>query len=145
MTCGEPFGAPTDLVATAVDQQSINLTWTDNANVESGYEIQRYLNWVWSVVADVGANTTSYHDNDHGSGLASGQEYWYLVVTMYDNATSNSYSNYAAATTLSTGASPVRILPSSPSSPIVRPAPKGPIRIKGAPTRAPRRGQTKIR
>src|SRR5256714_2573826 len=145
VTCGEPFGAPTDLVATAVDQQSIDLTWTDNANVESGYEIRRSLNGVESVVADVGPNTTSYHDNDHGNGLASGQEYWYLVVTMYDNAASNSYSNYAAATTLSTGASPVRILPSSPSSPIVHPAPKGPIRIKGVPTRAPRRGQTKIR
>src|SRR6187455_2530138 len=36
-------GAPTDLLATAVSATRIDLDWTDNANDETSYEIERRL------------------------------------------------------------------------------------------------------
>lgn len=133
--------AAADFVANAFDQRSIDLTWTDNAKLESGYQILRStsVDGPFEWVTDLPADTKSYHDDASGAGLASGQEYWYLVVTLYDNCYSCwGYSNYASATTASALSAPsagagIR------TSPTVRPAPTHPIRIKGRQTIAPRR------
>jgi Flp pilus assembly protein TadG len=134
VTCGEMRGAPTDLVATALDQQTIDLTWTDNAGYESGFEIVRTTSDdsnTWSVVADVPPNTTSYRD----SGLESGKQYTYYVYVEYNTAdVCCGSSNYAVATTPSGGVAPSASVRSSPA-PIGRAAPTRRTRINRRPTR----------
>jgi hypothetical protein len=104
VTCGEAFGYPTDVSAIGADQQSIDLSWTDNAYFESGYEVLR-ANEIgqYSVIADLPANATSYHD----TGLNAGQEYWYFIVTLYNGVNVCCHdSDYFSGTTLSgTGSS----------------------------------------
>lgn len=129
-----------DFVATALDQQSIDLTWTDNAKLESGYEIFRStsVDGPYDYVADVSSDATSYHDNNGGVGLDSGQEYWYQVVTIYGNCYSCfGYSNYAAATTPPAGVSPTVAAGVRPN--VTRPAPAHPTNLRGGRARAPRR------
>jgi len=90
--------APTDLVATAVDQQGIDLTWTDNSRYESGYVVHRTSSpdGPWDNAAFVPPNTTSYRDN----GLASGQQYWYAVSVLYANYYSIwDYYNWSSSAT----------------------------------------------
>jgi hypothetical protein len=134
VTCGEMRSAPTDLVATAVDQQTIDLTWTDNAGYESGFEILRTTSDdsnAWSVVADVPPNTTSYRD----SGLESGKQYTYYVYVEYNTAdVCCGSSNYAVATTPSGGVAPSASVRSSPA-PMGRAAPTRRTRINRRPTR----------
>jgi hypothetical protein len=102
VTCTEWYNPPTNLTATAVDQQSIDLKWTDNARFEYDYVVFRSTSVYgpYDVVGQTPANATSYHD----TGLASGQEYWYFVASdfggnsIYDGF---EYSDFASATTLS--------------------------------------------
>jgi hypothetical protein len=69
--------APGNLSATAVDATSVNLVWTDNANNEVGFQIERAsaAGGPWAVVGTVGVNATGYTDG----GLASGTTYYYRV------------------------------------------------------------------
>jgi len=93
--------APGNLVATTVDQQSIDLSWTDTARFEKGYLVLRStsLDGMWEVAGAVAANATNHRD----TGLASGQEYWYIVSVEYDQYSVYDPFNYsyASATTLS--------------------------------------------
>jgi uncharacterized repeat protein (TIGR02543 family) len=87
--------APTDLVATSASATSIGLTWTDNADNESGYKIERRLSTVttWTVVATTLANVTSYTN----TGLTTGRTYIYRVRA-YKSTTYSSYSDEATVT-----------------------------------------------
>lgn len=69
--------APTSLTATAVSSSQINLSWQDNSVVESGYRIERKTGaaGVWSQVASVGSNVTSWQD----TGRAAATTYGYRV------------------------------------------------------------------
>ncbi len=64
--CTTPPAAPTSLTVAAVDQATVELTWTDNSAVEDGYE-------VWTadpccVLLDLlPANSTSYRFSGNGS------------------------------------------------------------------------------
>jgi bacillopeptidase F len=93
-----PPAAPTNLSASAVSNSQINLAWTDNANNEDGFKIERCSGNSCSnfaEIATVGANVTSYSD----SGLQPRTRYSYRVRAF--NANSNSaYSNTASARTL---------------------------------------------
>jgi len=88
-----PF-APTNLVAKAVDGQTIDLTWTDNSAFEDGYEVQRCCQTGWIVVANLPANAVSYRDG----GLVPNVRYYYTVRAKKDQGFSE-YSNYASAIT----------------------------------------------
>ena len=93
--CTTPPLGPTNLVATTVDYQSIDLAWTDNSGVEDGYWVLRYDPWYgYVVVAELPANTTTFSD----TWLASETWYSYFVVAIKDGGTSD-YSNEANATT----------------------------------------------
>jgi len=135
VACTDWNRPPTDLAATAIDQQTIGLTWTDNASYELGYFIFRStaVDGDYEFVGNVPANTTSYQD----TGLASGQEYWYLVILYRDSNVGSDifdYSDRVSATTLSDpavgGASGSRLVGPAPSK-IVKRSPRGRPIVKG--------------
>jgi len=132
IACVEPGVVPTDLSATAVDEQTIDLTWTDNAKLEIGYEVLHYFgdeygNVSYEVVADLPPDTHSYRE----TGLVSGSEYDYYVVALYAGGTSGGLSNSAFAMT-PTSAAPVS---SSPTRMAPRAGPAHPDRVKRLPSR----------
>ncbi|MFH1718116.1 MAG: fibronectin type III domain-containing protein [Planctomycetota bacterium] len=89
---GEPTppAAPSDLTATAISSSQIDLLWTDNADNETGFKIERD-----SVqIATVGANVSSYSDE----GIEPSTTYTYRVRA-YNLAGDSSYSNDASAET----------------------------------------------
>jgi len=94
-TQGTSPNAPTNLTATAITKNKINLSWTDNASNETGFKIERSVDGVsFSQIATVLANVTTYSN----TGLKANKTYWYRVRAY--NATGNSaYSNTASATT----------------------------------------------
>jgi fibronectin type 3 domain-containing protein len=102
VTCTEWWNPPTNLSVTAVDQQSIDLSWTDNGSFERGYVVLRSttVDGSYDFVAETPANATSYHD----TGLATGQEYWYIVASDFGGDSyydAFNYSDRVSATTLS--------------------------------------------
>ncbi|MCC9070277.1 T9SS type A sorting domain-containing protein [Flavobacterium sp. F-65] len=87
--------APTNLTATANSTTlEVELAWTDNSDIETGFSIERALgNGTYSVIATLGADETSYTD----TGLIAGNTYSYQIRTNKD-ATYSSYSNVATVT-----------------------------------------------
>jgi hypothetical protein len=93
--------APTTLAATAASASQINLTWTDNANNETAYKVERATasGGPWTeIVANLAANTTSYS----ATGLSASTIYYFRVRCSNSNGNSN-YSGTANATTSGTG------------------------------------------
>lgn len=85
--------APTNLVAASPTKKKIVLTWTDNANNESGFRIERSTNGsTWTQIATTGANVAAYTN----TGLTSGTTYYYRVRA-YNAADTSAYSNTASA------------------------------------------------
>jgi len=89
--------APSDLSATALDANSIQLIWTEHSANESGYRVERSESSGsgFSEIALLASNTTSYTDN---SGLSEGTQYFYRVQA-YNGTGNSSDSNEASATT----------------------------------------------
>lgn len=99
--------APTNLAATAAGTSTINVSWTDNSNNETGFILQRSLSSTggFADIATLGINSSSYSN----TGLTSSTTYYYRVQAI--NATgSSSYSNVAGATTAAI------TIPSAPSN-----------------------------
>lgn len=88
---------PTGLTAAAVSSSSIDLTWEDNSDDETGFRIERSPDGEsgWGQVATTEADVTSYRDD----GLAEGTRYVYRVAAVRDAAVSD-WSEVADATTL---------------------------------------------
>jgi len=81
--------APTNLMVTAIDDQTIKLIWTDNCLFEVGYRIERKTGTGSFVqIAEVNANSTEYEETD----LTYGDTYTYRVWAFTLNNQSN-YSN----------------------------------------------------
>ena len=96
-TLPNPIIAPGNLTATPITQTKINLAWTDNSNIESGFKIERKPSTAtaYTVIATTGANVTSLAD----SGLTANTKYFYRVRAF--NANGNSaYATAVSATTL---------------------------------------------
>lgn len=72
-----PPAAPSDLEGTAASTTQIDLTWTDNADDETGFELERSPNGTsgWVQVATPAANAESYSD----TGLSRGTTYYYRL------------------------------------------------------------------
>ncbi len=96
-TLPDPPSAPGALSATAVSNSQINLAWTDNADNESGFKIERKTGvaGVYGVIDSAGANATMYSS----TGLAGSTQYYYRVRA-YNAGGNSTYSNEANATTL---------------------------------------------
>lgn len=92
-----PPAAPSNLTTTVLSSSQVRLNWTDNANNESGFRIERCRGATcanFALIASMGPNVTSYTS----SGLAANTTYRYRVYAF--NASGNSgYSNTSAATT----------------------------------------------
>ena len=86
---------PSALVASAASSSQINLTWTDNAKDETGFEVERSTDGTnFAKIADVAANATSYSN----TGLNSSTKYYYRIRAK-NSAGNSTYSNVAEATT----------------------------------------------
>ena len=71
-----PPAAPTNLTAVAISNSQINLTWTDNATTENGFQIERSLDGTtFTPTATVAANVTTYAS----TGLSAATAYYYRV------------------------------------------------------------------
>jgi len=99
--------APGSLIATTVSSSQINLTWTDNANNETGFKIERKTGsgGTYAQIATVGLNVTSYSN----TGLSASTTYFYRVRSS-NTAGDSGYSNEANATTQSS------TVPAAPSA-----------------------------
>jgi len=77
---GNPPSPPMNLSAVAASFSSINLSWTDASNNETGFKIYRSLNNTGPFVsiATVAANTTSYSDQN----LEPSKRYYYRVTAV---------------------------------------------------------------
>ncbi len=82
-----PPAAPTDLAAAAVDYQTVQLTWTDNADNEDGFAVQRRegQTGTFAEVALVGADVTEFTD----TGLTGETEYCYQVIASNESGASS--------------------------------------------------------
>ncbi len=101
----QPPAAPTGLGATAQGSSQINLSWTDNATDETGYQIERSTSETtgFALIHTTAASATSYNNTE----LNAGTTYYYRVRAVNGNGEST-YSNTANATTASaSGSGPV--------------------------------------
>lgn len=91
--------APTNLTATG-GATTISLSWTDNSNMEDGFNIyyRPYGSGSFSLLTSVSANTTSYV---HNAGIEKSYEY---KVKAYNDIGESSESNTAGAQTLTPNA-----------------------------------------
>ena len=90
-----PPAAPSSLTATANGASQIDLSWTDNANNETGFKIERHAgDGNFAEITTIGADVTGYND----TGLSASTTYTYRVRATND-AGDSGYSNEASATT----------------------------------------------
>lgn len=77
---GTAPAAPSNLVATATSHKTIALSWSDNSNNESGFEIYRSNTPTegFSVIGNAPANATSYID----SAIAPATTYYYKIKSV---------------------------------------------------------------
>jgi PKD repeat protein len=90
-------GAPSNLAASAVSRSQINLSWTDNANNETGFKIERCAGATctnFTQIATVGANVTNFSN----SGLKRNTAYRYRLRS-YNVSGNSADSNVAGAKT----------------------------------------------
>jgi PKD repeat protein len=92
-----PPAAPSDLAATAISANQIDLAWTDNSDDEDGFRIERCTGAEcvdFAHIAGVGQNVNAYSDG----GLAAETTYRYRVAAFNDGGDSD-WSNEAEAIT----------------------------------------------
>ncbi len=97
--------APTGLSTATASSWQILLFWTDNANNETGFKIERSTissTSGFSQIATVGVDVSTYSDN----GLSPGTHYWYRVRAT-NSAGNSGYSNVTDAITNSVVTIPV--------------------------------------
>ncbi len=79
--------APTNLVVTPASGTELDLSWTDNANNESAYEVWRSINGgTFTELTPLPANTTMYMN----TGLSPNTTYSYFVEAVNSAGTSSS-------------------------------------------------------
>lgn len=108
--CTTPPAAPTNLVVTTVDDQSIGLSWIDNSQVEDGYQVYSveddgYGDISYYLVASLDANVTSYRV----TGLPGDTFYAFEVFATKDGGTSDPSNEIAAWTAVSPVTASMRV------------------------------------
>lgn len=95
-----PPAAPSNLSASVVSGDQIDLAWTDNSSNEDGFYVYRAqasgtTTDDYTQVADLAADTTSYSD----TGLEDGEQYFYRVAS-YTSSDESLSGEVSATTTL---------------------------------------------
>ena len=127
-----PPTAPTNLIAAAASSSQINLSWTDNSNNETGFEVRRSSDGTtFTEIATVGANVTTYAD----SGLAASTKYYYRVRA-YNSAGNSAYSNIVSVTTAAATPTPTPTATPTPT-PTATPTPTPTVTPTPTPTATP--------
>jgi len=90
-----PPTAPSNLSASAKGCNTILLTWNDNSNNETSFELRRSSSMygTYSTIASIAANITTYNN----TGLTKGRKYYYKIRARNSSANS-SWSSIAYAT-----------------------------------------------
>src|SRR6202040_2235103 len=82
--------APTNLTAAGVSPTQINLSWTDNATNEKGYQVFRSTDGItFTQIAVLPFNSKAYTDRT----LSAATKYFYRVRCYISNPVTSSYSN----------------------------------------------------
>lgn len=90
-----PPVAPSELMVTAINSGRIDLSWTDNSDDESGFQIERSIDNVsFSLLEEVGAGVTSFQDES----VDPETTYYYRVRAVNENG-SSTYTSTESATT----------------------------------------------
>lgn len=98
----EEPAAPSGLNATATSTTVVSLTWADNSNAETSFQLERSTdgaNFSW--LATLAPNATTYSD----TGRTPGSTYYYRIKSIWD-ASPSPYSNVASVTMPTTSGSP---------------------------------------
>jgi subtilisin family serine protease len=91
----DPPAAPSNLSAVAVSSSNIDISWTDNANNETVFVIERKQDGgVFAQLVLLGENITTYSD----TGLSPSTTYYYRIKSL-NLVGESGYSNEASATT----------------------------------------------
>jgi len=81
--------APSNLAAKVEKNGQVTLTWKDNSNNETAFQVERSTDGgVFTVLATTAANTKNYKD----TRAQKGQNYYYRVAAK-NNVGLSSYSN----------------------------------------------------
>lgn len=100
---------PSNLSAVAASGTQVNLTWSDNSDIETGYVVERLdPGGVFQPIVTLPANTTSYMD----SSLNPDTQYSYRVRAT-NFAANSGYSNSVSVTTPIPPAKPTNAHPTS--------------------------------
>jgi hypothetical protein len=91
-----PPAAPSGLGASAVSASQVNLSWTDNANNETGFSVERATSAAgpFAQVGTAAANGTTFSDT-----TVSAATTYYYRVRAFNDAGNSAYSNTATVTT----------------------------------------------
>jgi titin len=104
---GSAPAAPSDLAVSNINDTKLTLTWTDNANSEQFYRVERSLDGsTFSQVAVLGANSTTWTPTN----LAPGTTYYFRVRASVGTL----YSGYSPIVVATTASEPVP--PATPSN-----------------------------
>ncbi len=87
---------PSDLSAEVISDSKINLAWSDNSSIETGFRLERMVDGSveWLTAASLAASSTSYND----SGLDEATSYSYRIIALYEDGESDP-TDEAVATT----------------------------------------------
>ena len=89
--------SPTNLIATSIQTNQVQLNWSDIATNETGYKIQRKsIDGVFSDIASTAPDVESYSDLN----LSPNTTYNYRVCAYNSSGNSTQYSNEISVTTL---------------------------------------------
>jgi hypothetical protein len=97
LTKQNPVNIPTDLSSNALSDGTIELTWVNNADNQTGFKLDRMdpASGAFAEIAELGPGITTYTDTQ----LEEGTEYTYRLAA-YNTETESDYSNTTSATTI---------------------------------------------